>query len=671
MFAAAIARREDGGYYKTTSKGGGETCAGGADGQENPVKIFRSRFGGLYLFGAVFVAASFLLRMALWAHWGRGMGVGAADLAKATVVGLLFDVATFLCLAAPASLILLVLPDRAFRWRPGRYVAAFFYFVSVFVLLFDLTAEWLFWDELGVRFNFVAVDYLVYTQEVLGNIRESYPLAAIFAGIAAAAALTVLLTRKALWSATESTDSLGRRLLAGGILLLAPAMSLLLVDQSLANVSANACTNELAKNGLYSFVTALRGNVLEYDQFYITGDPASAFTRLRGLLKTDNSRYLSQDPMDITRQMTAPGPEERHNVLIVVLESMSAEYLGAFGAQENLTPNLDALAKESLFFRRCYATGTRTDRGLEAVALSIPPTPGRSILKRPGNAGMFSIGQIFRQRGYVTKFIYSGSNRFDDMGGFFKGNGFGTIEQSNFAANEITFTNAWGACDEDLYRRTLKECDKSFASGRPFMSVVMTTSNHRPFTYPQKIDIPSGSGRQGAVKYADFAIGQFIQQARTRPWFGDTLIVFLADHCASSAGRTQVPADKYHIPLLIYAPELVKPAQVDKLTSQIDLAPTLMGLLHFTYQSRFFGRDVLADGQGRAPLGIYQEVGLLTDDKLEVLLPKKRSITFSVGPDGEQHVIAPDEGLLGDAVAYYQSAAYLLKQHLYTPTSQP
>jgi phosphoglycerol transferase MdoB-like AlkP superfamily enzyme len=238
------------------------------------------------------------------------------------------------------------------------------------------------------------------------------------------------------------------------------------------------------------------------------------------------------------------------------------------------------------------------------------------------------------------------------------------VDRASFGRDEITFSTIWGVCDENLYARAVRECDKSFAAARPFCSLVLTTSNHRPYMYPQKIDIPSGSGRPGAVKYTDYAIGEFLREARTRPWFASTVFVIVADHCASSAGRTAVPVDKYRIPLIIYAPGLVKPAVVDKLASQIDVAPTLLGLMDFSYTSEFFGMDVLRPGPERALLGNYGKVGLYSRGELVLLLPRRQSQAYRVAPDGQQTPREAGE-LLSDAVGYYQSASYLLKHGLY------
>src|SRR6185503_2323097 len=158
-----------------------------------------------------------------------------------------------------------------------------------------------------------------------------------------------------------------------------------------------------------------------------------------------------------------------------------------------------------------------------------------------------------------------------------------------------------------------------------FFHFLMTTSNHRPFTYPSgHIDIPSKSGRKGAVKYTDYAIGKLIEEARKRPWFKDTIFVIVADHCASSLGKAELPVKGYEIPLLIYSPGHIAPARVDKLCSQIDYPPTLLGLLNWNYESRFLGRDIMQmqPQEERAFISNYQKLGMLTRNDLVILRPK-------------------------------------------------
>ena len=627
---------------------------------------FRSRLGSLYVFGLVFVGLSFLLRTALLVYSIHSVDSTPWAMAEMYGVGLFFDLVTLFYMIVPAIVVLLLAPDRMFRSRVFRYFAYGVYLIMIYALLFDVAAEWLFWDEFGVRYNFVAVDYLIYTHEVVGNIQESYPLAVILTALGLATLPIFFLTRRYLARSFESASTFRQRLVPSVVCLAIPVLSALFVDLSFENITANRFTNELAMNGLYSLVAAFRNNVLDYNRFYTTKDDQVVFDRVKDLVKSDSARFVGTAPYDMTREITNSQPEKRCNVLFVVVESLSAEYLGAFGGKRSLTPNLNALCKESLIFTNFYATGTRTDRGLESITLSVPPTPGRSEVKRPHNEGLFSIGSLFRERGYDTKFIYGGLGYFDNMNAFFEGNGFQSVDQLSMTSDEITFRTIWGVCDEDLYKHVLKQCDLSFDAGKPFCFLALTVSNHRPYAYPPNIDIPSGQSRKGAVKYTDYAIGRLISQAKTKPWFDNTIFVIVADHCASSAGRSEIPVERYHIPLILYAPKIIKPGHVGRLGCQMDVAPTLLGLLNFSYSSKFFGEDLLQPGEGRALLGNYQKIALWRGDKMVVLMPKGKSQTYQVDANGDETECETDETLLLDAVSYYQSASYLLQNRLYT-----
>ncbi len=433
------------------------------------------------------------------------------------------------------------------------------------------------------------------------------------------------------------------------------------------NVSDNRFNNELSKNGIYSLFSAFRNNKLDYDAFYLSNPIEESIGIVRSEVATKNSRFL--DNKTTLREIKDSASETPRNILLITVESLSAEYLGVFGNKEHLTPNLDALASKSLLFDNFYATGTRTVRGMEALMLSIPPTPGRSIVKRPDNEGLFTIGSVLQKRGYDNKFIYGGHGYFDNMNAFFEGNGFKAIDRLDFEADEVAFENIWGVCDEDLFAKTIKEADKSFKENKPFFSFVMTTSNHRPYTYPEgKIDIPSHSGRNGAVKYTDYAIGKFIESAKTKPWFDNTLIVIVADHCAGSAGKTELPVQKYHIPLIVFNPKLISPQKIETLSSQIDVAPTLFGLMHLSYVSRFFGHDILdrSDTKERAFISNYQKLGLLNKDKLAILSPEFKSSFYDINlTNGSMKSAQTENRLLSRAIADYQTADYLYQNKQY------
>ena len=198
----------------------------------------------------------------------------------------------------------------------------------------------------------------------------------------------------------------------------------------------------------------------------------------------------------------------------------------------------------------------------------------------------------------------------------------------------------------------------------------MTVSNHRPYTFPDgRIDIPSSSQTiAGGVKYTDYAINKFLVDARQKPWFNNTLFVIVADHCSKSAGKTDLPVNRYHIPCFIYAPALVKPAIEQRLTSQIDLAPTVLGLMNLNYTSRFLGYDIYntAAGRERAFISTYQDMGYIRDGKLVILSPQRKIESFTIDfTSAVTSKIKPGQALINEAIAWYQGANYLYKNEGY------
>jgi len=643
------------------------------------------RDGGVWITLGIFLLVNFATRLALLAKtlWAVSWDL---SLVAAFAWGFLFDLGTALMVIAPFALLLATLPTAVFRaegTRIGLHLAAY---LGNALLIFGAVAEWLFWDEFSVRFNFIAVDYLVYTTEVMANIRESYPLPLVFTGIALSAAVAYALLLRTGWLAlwfAQSDEPVDRRWRAAAGWLLGAMLVVAALDSNRLPAFANTFNRELAKNGLWSLFAAFRNNELEYDQFYTAMPVDEAFAHLRVELASDHSQPLptSPDRRDTLRWVPGPRPSqpEMHlNVIQITVESLSADFLSTFNRASHLTPELDSIARKSLVFSQLYATGTRTDRGMEALTLALPPTPGRSLLKRPNNDNLFTLGSVFRSRDYDTAFIYGGYGYFDNMNAFFSGNGYRVVDRTSVKDSDITFANAWGACDGDLYRWTLREADASAGTGRPFHFFVMTTSNHRPYSYPDGIiDLPSKvSGRAGAVKYTDFAIGEFLREAALKPWFRNTVFVIVADHCASVAGKTALPVQNYHIPLMIYAPGgQIAPGRVTSLMSQVDYAPTLLSLLNWSYASRFFGWDVVhADGDRRALIGNYQRVGLYEPGILTVLRPLKGVDQYRYNPESFALTQREtDEDYVRETVAYYQSASYIYKNGLYrslTPEEQ-
>jgi len=573
------------------------------------------------------------------------------------LIGAWFDLAVFSVCAVPVVIWWLAAPQNLKGGRLDRYATLA---GATFFLVFCLVAavgEHLFWSEFGTRFNFIAVDYLIYTREVVQNIWQSYPIGKLFGALLAFAGAGIFLARRQLFPKSDGAF-IGARWLPALAALLAPLVALSATPTSFAFSRGNAYASELSLNGIWALAHAFFNNEIDYRRFYKTLPQAAVAKRIETLLEEKDALLASPGRDPLTRLIRRQGRMLRKNVMLVSMESMGADYLAHFGNRGNLTPNLDRLASEGLLFTKLLATGTRTVRGLEALTLSVPPTPGQSILRRPNNAELFTIGDVFRDRGYDTRFLYGGYGYFDNMNAFYAGNGFEVIDRTSLSADEIHFENVWGVSDEDLFQRVIKEADRSFAAGRPFFQLVMTTSNHRPFTYPNGvIDIFSKTGRLGGVKYADHAIGRFVETARRKPWFRDTLFVFVADHTAGTGGKIELDPTRYHIPLIFYAPDFIAPSTHDGLTSQIDVAPILLGLLNVSYVSRFYGRDVLhdKDAQPRAFISTYEKVALVRGDSTLLLAPRQTVAAYVGLTRSKRANIDPE--LEADAIAYFQAAS--------------
>jgi phosphoglycerol transferase MdoB-like AlkP superfamily enzyme len=556
----------------------------------------------------------------------------------------------------------LFLPRIRSVWR--RWEVRVVVFLYVFVLLFNCISEYCFWDEFGVRYNFIAVDYLVYTSEVIGNIFESYPMIPIIMGVSAFSVLiTWLLLRRShlqldrIWSLKSFV---AHTVVFTVVVVL--GFEVLMYNRLYAGCN-NLFATELQSNGGFDFYLAFRSNELKYDQFYPTLPEQQCRKELHKLLTEGNdSLQLGSLKQKVVKK----------NIVLITVESLSASFLKDYGNKDGLTPNLDTLMQRSLVFDNLYAVGNRTVRGLEALSLCLPPSSGESIIKRAHNTGLFSVGKLLRNNGYRVQFLYGGDSYFDNMGAFFGGNGYEVVDKKNFNPAKIRFSNIWGVCDEDAYDKLLAVADEDNRSGKPFFVNMMTISNHRPYTFPAgKIKMNNGDvkSRNGGVKYTDFAIGQFLKEARHKSWFKETVFIIVADHCASSAGATDIPIDDYHIPALVYSPGFIQPGRISKLCSQMDLMPTILSLLHFSERAHFIGRNVLSPSfRPRAFMATYQNLGYWENNCLTVLSPVRRVEQYDVkqladGSHSETLRKHPVSDYVRRAEVYYQDAnLYALKR---------
>lgn len=337
-----------------------------------------NRFDLLLLLTSLVVGISILTRVALILKSGSMAGLSLFQIVGAFVLGLLFDLVESSYFIIPLLLYIWLLPEKVFQKKWHSYLLYIFFFVQSFLLLFNAVSEWFFWDEFTTRFNFIAVDYLVYTTEVIGNIQQSYPITWIILILVIIAGGILFLIKPVIdLSKQQPIQFKTRSLWAAGIFSLS-LMSFVFINNSLHSFSSNTIANELAGNGLYELFAAYRNNELDYTQFYPHLPDQIANKNIADLLEP---HLAANTQLSLVRNITNKKSEEKLNVVLISIESFSAEFMGIFGNTGGNTPFLDSLAQHSLSFTNLYATGTRTVRGLEALSLAVPPTPGQSIVR--------------------------------------------------------------------------------------------------------------------------------------------------------------------------------------------------------------------------------------------------------------------------------------------------
>ena len=583
--------------------------------------------------------------------------------------GVVKIVLAFLGLKILFFALMLFLPKQRLKIRNSLYFTTLFLYVLL--IIFNAVSEYFFYNEFGVRYNFIAVDYLIYTTEVIGNIMESYPIIPLFTAIFVVTGLATWWIYKKTKDSLLQLPNLVQKLTLLGVFAVLLGISLSFAEK-INLKKGNIFQQEIAANGMVKFYEAFSNNTLDFFTFYPTVDQKTA----------EKNTLLPLGTTTLSRPITSEKPELQKNVVLISIESLSAAYMKAYGYEESVTPFLDQLAQKSLFFTNLYATGNRTVRGLEALTLCIPPTAGESVIKREKeNKNKFTTGSVFKSKGYSVKYLYGGYSYFDNMKDFYGGNGYEIVDRDNFTPEEITFANVWGVCDEDMAKKAISEMNKDYKAGKPFFHHWMTVSNHRPFTYPEgKIDIPADSkSRKGGVKYTDYSIMKFFEMAQKQPWFKNTVFVIVADHCSSSAGKTELPMDKYRIPAMIYSPEFVAPQKFSQVTSQIDVMPTVLGLLNFKYQSKFLGQDVFSKNfVPRAYIATYQDLGFIKDNYLTVISPTKNIKQYQLVQKPNTNTTTefniyytenllqdnPRKDLVDQTISNYQSTSFWLKNKM-------
>jgi phosphoglycerol transferase MdoB-like AlkP superfamily enzyme len=623
-----------------------------------------------------------LSRLALLAlHWDRLGDVGSVW--RIFPIGIRMDT-ILLCqlFALPVSLYLL-LPGKTLR---DRIVITLLTAFAAFIVHMELSTP-NFIDEYDRRPDRIYYEYLLYPREVFGTLLKTYPLQLTIVALLVGAAgygfwhfawKQVRHAPEWPWTRRALLFPLFAILLFGGI---RSSLGHRPANMSTAAFSNNHLANELAVSSAYSLFNAIYMTTKEVsaDKLYREAAAGSmnwneTLTRVRKYSSAAETAFDNTDIPTLHTQTPLQKNSRPPNLVIVLMESLGADFIGSLGGLP-LTPNIDKLSSEGLWFTQLYATGTRTVRGLEAVVTGFPPTAAPSVLKLPASQrDFYTLGRTLKQQGYATEFIYGGETNFDNMGKFFLENGFDrVIEQKDF--KNAALLGTWGASDEDL---AVKAHETFIAHGeKPFFALLLTTSNHVPFEFPAgRIELyeQPAATRNNAVKYTDYAIGKLLELARQAPYSERTIFLIVADHDARVFGADLVPVKRFHIPGVILGPNVPKRHET-RIVSQIDLAPTLLSLMGIESAHPMLGRDMLqlpSDDPGRAMMQYADANAFMVGNRVAIHLPNMAAQTF-VYQDGHLIKTQQDTELERDALAHLLWADRTYRERRYRlpePTSR-
>lgn len=610
------------------------------------INKFKRFLGPLYPIASVFFVGLLLfslsrLGLALW-HLDRVNDAHAWY--ELVVSGIRIDIVS-LCylLILPALLSSLFASDN----QLGRFwhlVLRFWITAGLWLIVYMEVVTPPFIIEYDLRPNRLFIEYLIYPKEVASMLWSGYKLE-IFVGLVASA-LTIVIGWKWSGSLVKGLSYppwywrplIGLLVVAIGVLGARSSLGHRPLNPAMVAFSSDPLINDLVLNSSFSVIFAAKQMKSEASalDLYPPMPSQEVVEQVRSGMNVAADDFISLDfPSLAKRQAQYQGKPK--NIVILLLESHGARYVSRLGGID-ISPSIDNLIDEGWAFTRAYATGTRSVRGIEAVSTGFAPTPARSVVKLgKSQTNFFSIADLLKSNGYHTQFIYGGESHFDNMKSFFLGNGF--VDMQDFPTfNEPTFVGSWGASDEDLYQKADEQFTQLSHRNQPFFSLVFSSSNHSPYEYPENRITPYNQPKdtvENAVKYADFALGQFIEKAKKSTYWQDTIFLIIADHDARTYGNQAVPIDYFRIPAIILGGG-VEAKIDDRLISQIDLPPTLLSLAGISSQHPMIGHDLTHEvpvDKQRIMVQRQENYGYMTaDNQVVVIRPEQGVSTYQYDP---------------------------------------
>lgn len=381
--------------------------------------------------------------------------------------------------------------------------------------------------------------------------------------------------------------------------------------------------NELGLNGTLSLAAAAQNQLSPHrNNIWSSNLPLTeSLTAVRGMLLTKNDTLVDKEQTAILRDYHPPSDKVLpiRNVVLILMESFAGHSVGALGAEDGVTPYFDKLASEGVLFTRFFSNGTHTHQGMFASISCFPNLPGfEYLMQTPEGSHNFSgLPVLLNSRGFSNLYVYNGDFSWDNQLGFFGGQGVSNfIGRSDFV-NPVVFDRTWGVSDQDMFARAATELEKN-QGNKPFYALLQTLSNHTPYALPEKLPVKIVENRGSlnqhltAMRYSDWALGQFFEKARGAPYFKETLFVIVGDHGFSDNHQlTEMHLARFHVPLLLIGPGIQEKfgKKRDTVGTQVDIVPTIMGRLGGNVRHQCWGRDLLALPEGDEGFGIIKPSG--------------------------------------------------------------
>jgi len=565
----------------------------------------------MFIIGLIILSTA-RLGLVLW-KFDRVSNTG--QLAEVLLQGIRVDIIQ-LCLLSLIPLLVMPIFTMTKCWRGWQWFTYTWVTLAIVLLVFLEVATPGFINEYDVRPNRIFVEYLKYPHEVAsmlwGGFRIHIFAALIFIGV------TYFLMHALMkpWFQNTSTWSVKKILITWPLIFMLVTFGIRSTlghrpaNPALFAITADSMVNSLVLNSGYSVVYASYNLLKETKSSEIYGKmPREEIFKITGAKESDIPTLTTLNPSHKRKKPL--------NLVIILQESLGATFVESLGGVP-VTPNIEKLKNQGIWFEQLYATGTRSVRGIEAVIAGFQPTPADSTVKlSKSQKNFFTLATLLEKQGYNTEFIYGGESHFDNMRGFFTGNGFKHIVEQKDYKNPV-FVGSWGASDEDLLNKTHEQILSHHKAGKPFFTLAFSSSNHAPFEFPDgRIELyeqPKATDNN-AVKYADYAIGEFFKKAQQSPYWKNTVFLVVADHDIRVRGDSLVPIERFHIPGLILGAD-IKPLRYTGIASQIDLPVTLLSLMGIQGQHPMTGRDlssVLPNTLGRAMMQYNDNFGWMEE----------------------------------------------------------